>query len=198
MNNSITGIILAGGKNSRMGVNKAFLEINGNRLIDKVFGVFQELFSEIIIVTNDPLSYKEFSSSIIVTDIYKNKGALGGIYSGLFFASNQYSFVTACDMPFLNKDFILYLCDLAGKHDIIVPKSSEGFQPLYAVYSKNCLSTIKKNLQADKLKITGFYKGLRVLTVTDKIIYSFNEKGELFLNINTPKELEKIRFNSDN
>jgi molybdopterin-guanine dinucleotide biosynthesis protein A len=197
MKTSMTGIILAGGKNSRMGVNKAFLEINGIRLIDKVVSVLKELFSEILIVTNDPLSYTEFSSSVIVIDIYKNKGALGGIYSGLFFASNEYSFVTACDMPFLNKDFILYLAQRAEKHDIVVPQSSDGFQPLYAVYSKNCLAPIKRNLEADKLKITGFYKGLRVLTVTEDTINSFNENGNLFLNINTPKELEKIKLNPE-
>lgn len=197
MKTNMTGIILAGGKNSRMGVNKAFLEINGIRLIDKVLSVFKELFSEILIVTNDPLSYTGFSSSVIVTDIYKNKGALGGIYSGLFFASNDYSFVTACDMPFLNKDFISYLAQRSGKHDIVVPQLSDGFQPLYAVYSKNCLAPIKRNLETDKLKITGFYKGMRVLTVTEEIINSFNEKGDFFLNINTPKELEKIRFNAE-
>ncbi len=197
MKTSMTGIILAGGKNSRMGVNKAFLEINGIRLIDKVLSVFKELFSEILIVTNEPLSYTGFSSSVIVTDIYKNKGALGGIYSGLFFASNDYSFVTACDMPFLNKDFISYLAQRAKKHDIVVPQSSDGFQPLYAVYSKNCLAPIKRNLEADKLKITGFYKGMRVLTVTEEIINSYNEDGNLFLNINTPKELEKISLNPE-
>lgn len=197
MKTNMTGIILAGGKNSRMGVNKAFLEINGIRLIDRVLSVFKELFSEILIVTNDPLSYAGFSSSVIVTDIYKNKGALGGIYSGLFFASNDYSFVTACDMPYLNKDFISYLAQQAEKNDIVVPQLSDGFQPLYAVYSKNCLAPIKRNLEADKLKITGFYKGMRVLTVTEEIINSFNENGKLFLNINTPKELEKIRLNPE-
>lgn len=194
---SMTGILLAGGKNTRMGINKAFLEMDEVRLIDRILAIFHELFSETIIVTNDPLSYTEFTSATTVTDIYKNKGALGGIYSGLFFASEYYSFVTACDMPFLNKDFISYLAQRAEKHDIVVPQSSDGFQPLHAVYSKNCLATIKRNLEADKLKITGFYKGMRVLTLAEEIINSFNENGNLFLNINTPKELEKIRLNPE-
>jgi molybdopterin-guanine dinucleotide biosynthesis protein A len=190
MKKDMTGIILAGGKNSRMGINKAFLEIDGTRLIDNILAVYQKIFSEIIIVTNDPLSYTEFSETLIVTDIYKEKGALGGIYTGLFYATYDYSFVTACDMPFLNEDFIIYLTGQAGKHDIIVPELPEGFQPLHAIYSRNCLSHIKKLLIADKLKIAGFYKEVRLLSIPEEKIKPFNKDGRLFLNVNTPEDLK--------
>ena len=116
-----SGIILAGGKNSRMGTNKAFLEIDGNRLIDKIMDIYRRLFNEIIIVTNDPVSYIEFSDASIVTDIYKNKGPLGGIFTGLFYAKNPGIFVSACDLPYLNPDFILYLARPAENHDVVVP-----------------------------------------------------------------------------
>jgi molybdopterin-guanine dinucleotide biosynthesis protein A len=190
MKKDMTGIILAGGKNSRMGINKAFLEIDGTRLIDNILAVYQKIFSEIIIVTNDPLSYTEFSETLIVTDIYKEKGALGGIYTGLFYATYDYSFVAACDMPFLNEDFIIYLTGQAGKHDIIVPELPEGFQPLHAIYSRNCLSHIKKLLIADKLKIAGFYKEVRLLSIPEEKIKPFNKDGRLFLNVNTPEDLK--------
>ncbi len=65
MKKNMTGIILAGGKNSRVGINKAFLEIDGTRLIDNILAAHQKIFSEIIIVTNDPLSYTEFSETLI-------------------------------------------------------------------------------------------------------------------------------------
>jgi len=190
MKKDMTGIILAGGKNSRMGINKAFLEIDGTRLIDNILAVYQKIFSEIIIVTNDPLSYTEFPDTLIVTDIYKDKSALGGIYTGLFYATHDYSFVAACDMPFINEDFIIYLTGQVGKHDVIVPELSEGFQPLHAIYSRNCLSHIKKLLSADKLKIAGFYKEVRLLSIPEEKIKSFNKHGHLFLNINTPKDLK--------
>jgi molybdopterin-guanine dinucleotide biosynthesis protein A len=191
MKKDMTGIILAGGKNSRMGINKAFLEIDGTRLIDNILAVYQKIFSEIIIVTNDPLSYMEFSDTVLVTDIYKEKGAVGGIYTGLFYATYDYSFVAACDMPFLNEDFIIYLTGQIRKHDIIVPELSEGFQPLHAIYSRNCLSHIKKLLISDKLKITGFYKEVRLLSIPEEKIKPFNKDGRLFLNFNTPEDLEK-------
>jgi molybdopterin-guanine dinucleotide biosynthesis protein A len=192
MKMNMTGIILAGGKNSRMGTNKAFLKINGVRLIDNILGIYREIFNEVIIVTNDPLAYIEFTNVVIVTDIYQEKGALGGIYTGLFYASDKYSFVTACDMPSLNKDFILYMIGQTGKHDIIVPQSSDGVQPLHAIYSQNCLPAIKRLLVADKLKITGFYKEMRLLKITEEKIKPFNQDGLLFLNINTPDDL-KVR-----
>jgi molybdopterin-guanine dinucleotide biosynthesis protein A len=191
MKKDMTGIILAGGKNSRMGINKAFLEIDGIRLIDKAINIYREIFSEIIIVTNDPLSYIEFTDAEIVTDIYKGKGPLGGIYTGLFYSKNDYTFISACDMPYLNKDFISYLTTHTGKYDIIVPELSDGFQPLYAIYSQNCLSHIKKLLIADKLKITGFYKEVRQLSIPEEKIIPFNKDGRLFLNFNTPEDLEK-------
>lgn len=189
----MTGIILAGGKNSRMGTNKAFLEIDGIRLIDNIIAVYQKIFSEIIIVTNNPLSYIEFIDAAIVTDIYKGKGPLGGIYTGLFYSKNDYAFISACDMPYLNKDFIDYLTAQTGKHDIIVPELPEGFQPLHAIYSQNCLSHIKKLLIADKLKITGFYKDVRLLSIPEEKIKPFNKNGRLFLNINTPEDITSLK-----
>jgi len=189
----MTGIILAGGKNSRMGTNKAFLEIDGSRLIDKAINIYRKIFSEIIIVTNDPLSYIEFTDAEIVTDIYKGKGPLGGIYTGLFYSKNDHAFISACDMPFLNEDFIIYLTGQADKHDIIVPELSEGFQPLHAIYSRNCLSHIKKLLIADKLKIAGFYKEVRLLSIPEEKITPFNKDGRLFLNINTPEDITSLK-----
>ena len=188
----MTGIILAGGKNSRMGTNKAFLQINGVRLIDNILGIFQEIFNEIIIVTNKPLAYIEFSTASIVTDVYKGKGPLGGIYTGLFYSKNNYAFVSSCDMPYLNKDFILSMTEQTGKHDVIVPTCAEGFQPLHAIYSRNCLPAIKRLLITNKLKVTGFYNEMHLLKIPREKIQPFNPDDRLFLNINTPDDL-KVR-----
>jgi molybdopterin-guanine dinucleotide biosynthesis protein A len=193
MEKDITGIILAGGKNSRMGANKAFLEVDGTRLIDKTINIYRGIFSEIIIVTNDPLAYVEFADAAIVTDIYKGKGPLGGIYTGLFYSNNPYAFVSACDMPYLNKDFIAYLVGKTGKYDVIVPELSEGYQPLHAIYSRNCLPSIKRLLLLNKLKITGFYRDMRVLTIPAEQILPFNKDGRLFHNLNTPEDVEKVQ-----
>lgn len=188
-----TGIILAGGKNSRMGINKAHLEIDGERLIDKTMNIYRQIFTEVIIVTNDPLSYLEFTDAAVVTDIYKEKGPLGGMYTGLFYSNNPYAFVSACDMPYLNKNFIDFLIEKEGKYDVIVPELPDGYQPLHAIYSRNCLPSIKRLLLMDKLKITGFYRDMRVLTVPPEQILPFNKNGRLFHNLNTPQDIQEIQ-----
>jgi molybdopterin-guanine dinucleotide biosynthesis protein A len=189
MKKDITGIILAGGKNSRMGVNKAFLSIDGIRLIEKTLNIYRQIFNEIIIVTNDPLAYIEFADAAIVTDIYKGKGPAGAIFTGLFYAKNSYVFVSACDMPYLNKDFILYMINLRGRYEIIAPELPEGFQPLHALYSRNCLLAMKRMIDSNELKITGLYKESRILRITEEKIKPFDKDGRLFLNLNAPEDL---------
>ncbi len=187
--NQVSGILLSGGKNSRMGTNKAFLEIDGIRLIDRTLDIYRRLFRDIIIVTNDPLAYMEFTDASVVTDIYKGKGPLGGIYTGLFYSKNPFVFVSACDMPFLNEDFIKYLINQTNKYDVVVPELVEGYQPLHAIYSRSCLPNIKRLLLMDKLKITGFYRDMRVLAIEKEEILPFNQDGRLFQNLNTPEDL---------
>jgi molybdenum cofactor guanylyltransferase len=188
---TMTGIILSGGENSRMGANKAFLTRDGERLIDRTVKIFKDLFREVILVTNDPLEYLDLDVQI-VTDIYKKKKALGGIYTGLFYTSCDHAFVTACDMPFLNQRFIAYMMEQIRDYDIIVPQTADGLQPLHAIYSRRCLPAIKNLLLQDKLKVTGFYKGLKSLCISEEIIKTFDPGFRMFLNINTPEDVNLL------
>lgn len=187
----MTGIILSGGRNTRMGENKAFIQVGGEPIIDRTIRIFRELFEEIVLVTNDPLAYLEFDLKI-VTDIVKGKGALGGIYTGLFHSSCPLAFVCPCDMPFLNADFIRYMQERAKGYDVVVPVQPEGFQPLHAIYSRRCMPAIKKYIDEDRLKVTGFYKKARVLEIPPDIIASFDPGGRMFFNINSPADLERV------
>jgi molybdenum cofactor guanylyltransferase len=187
----MTGVILAGGKNTRMGRNKSFLEIEGERLIDRTVRLLKNIFNDVIIVTNSPLEYLDLDVQI-VTDIFKGKGALGGLYTGLFYASSARSFVTACDMPFLNKAFIEYMIKIMGNYDIVVPNLPEGFQPLHAIYSKKCLPNIKNLMDMDRLKIDGFYKGLNTLMILQETLRTFDAGGKMFFNVNSMDDLKQI------
>jgi len=187
----MTGIILSGGKSSRMGANKAFLHVGGERLIDRTVRIFKELFPEVILVTNSPLDYLD-QDCTIATDIIKGKGPLGGIYTGLFHASHERIFMAACDMPFLNRAFIKYMMDHCADFDIVVPELPDGLQPLHAIYSRRCLPAIKRLIDKDQLKITGFYKGLKKLTIPEDVTKRFDPKGMMFINVNTEEDLERI------
>jgi molybdenum cofactor guanylyltransferase len=191
MTAAMTGIILSGGKSSRMGTNKAFLTVDGERLIDRTVRIFRDLFAEVMIVTNTPLEYIDLNIRV-VTDIIRGKGSLGGIYTGLFFSSYDHAFAAPCDMPFLNREFIEYMISHLDNYDIVVPGTADGVQPLHAIYAKRCVPVIRKLLEADKLKITGFYKGFRTLNIEEREIRPFDPEGRIFLNVNTQEDLQRI------
>lgn len=187
----MTGIILTGGKNTRMGKNKAFIEVGGQKIIESTLAIFRDIFDEIILVTNEPLEYLQYDARI-VTDLIRGKSALGGIYTGLFYASYENAFVAACDMPFLRRDFITYMAERIDSNDIVVPHPNDGFQPLHAIYSKRCLPHIKALLEKNKLKIRGFYKKSRTRIIAADEIEKFDPEGRMFLNVNSRQDLASI------
>lgn len=188
----MTGVILAGGKSRRMGANKAFLKVEGGRLIDRQVRLFRAVFRQVIIVTGTPLDYLD-QEATIVTDILPGKGALGGIYTGLFFAAEEHAFVAACDMPFLNRAFLEYMIGVAAGYDIVVPAPPDGLQPLHAVYGRRCLPVIKSLLDRNRLQIKELYPSQRLLEIPPAVLGLFDPAGRMFLNINTPDDLESLQ-----
>lgn len=188
----ITGIILAGGKNLRMGENKAFLEINGQRIIDRTRRLFQELFAEVILVTNSPFAYLDLNLRM-VADLLPERGALGGIFTGLFYSSFSHAFVAACDMPFLNKELISYLISLAHKYDIVIPKTEDGLQPLHAIYSRRCLPHMENLLRQGNLKIIDFFHLVKEREVLNDELIAFDPLLKSFFNVNTPEDLVRAK-----
>jgi molybdopterin-guanine dinucleotide biosynthesis protein A len=190
--NKITGIILSGGKSVRMGENKAFIEIDGVPIIYRIYNLFKELFQEIIIVTNQKELFLNFNSKIY-NDLLPNKGALGGLYTGLFFSNFQYSFCVACDMPFINKSLVQYLLKNIEEYEVIVPHTKDGLQPLHAIYSKNCLDPIKKTIEKGKYKIIDIYSLVKVKIVKEEDFGFLDPMRKSFINVNTPEELYSIK-----
>ncbi len=186
-----TGIILAGGQNLRMGKNKAFLEVNGQRIIDRTKNIFLKIFDEVLLVTNSPLEYVDLELRM-AADLIPNKGSLGGVYTGLFHSSYSHAFVSACDMPFLNLALIKYLLDLAPNFDIVIPRTDDGLQPLHAVYGQNCLPLMKDLLRQNNLKIIDFFHQVKVREVPTTEILPIDPDLKAFLNINTPEDLRRL------
>jgi molybdopterin-guanine dinucleotide biosynthesis protein A len=191
---AVTGIILSGGKSTRMGENKAFIPIDGVPIIERIHGLFQELFEEVIIVANEKHLYEKMPARI-VADLLPNRGALGGLYTGLFFSSFHSAFCVACDMPFLNGRLIESLGRKTEGYDVVVPKTWDGLQPLHAYYSRGCIEPIRITLERDRYSILDFYPAVRVLVVDPIEIHRMDPEGESFVNINTREELFQIRGN---
>ena len=190
--NSITGIILSGGRSLRMGQNKAFIQIEGLPIIERICTLFKQLFREVIIITNETELFLNLASKIY-TDIIPNKGALGGLYTGIYYSMFEYSFCVACDMPLINKSLVEFLVQNIRGEDVIVPRTKDGLQPLHALYSKNCLNAIKETIERGKYKILDFYSRVNVKIIEEEDFICLDPSKASFINVNTPEELISIR-----
>ena len=186
----MTGIILAGGENRRMGTDKAFLEINGKPLVERILAVFSMLFTRIIVVTNTPDRYRSYDVEA-VPDALDIRGPLTGIYSGLQRSSDEYNFVAACDMPFLNPGLISYMGEIAVGQDAVVPKFNGFLEPLHAIYRRRILPIMEAQIRLQDRRIRGLFDHIQVRYVTEEEIVRFDPLKLSFKNLNTPEEYKE-------
>ncbi len=193
--NNVSGVILAGGKSSRYGVNKAFVPFEGVSLIDRVAGVLRSVFEETVIVTNSPEDYA-YLQMPMRTDIIPGLGPLGGIFTGLQMITANAGFFVACDMPFLNPDLIRYMVGLRNeknRFDVVIPRITWKLEALHAVYGKKCISPVEKLIHSEKYQIVRLFDYVSVRYVEMTEIVRFDPELRSFLNINRPEELQKLK-----
>ncbi len=146
MYNDITGIILSGGKSKRMGVNKSLLMIENKTIIEIVCNIMSNLFSELLLITNEPELYK-FLRLKTFKDIFPGKGPLAGIHSGLVHSKTQKNFILSCDMPLITVDMINTIINFKKDSFITVAKANGYIQQLCGVYDECCLQETEKLLE---------------------------------------------------
>jgi molybdopterin-guanine dinucleotide biosynthesis protein A len=188
----ISVAVLAGGESRRMGQDKAFLPVGGRPVIDRVLERVAPLSDDLTLIANAPLKYNHLGQRM-VGDVYLGKGALGGIYTAIHAARHAHCLVVACDMPFLNIDLLCYLVSLAPGFDVVIPRFQESPETMHAVYGKGCLEPIQCCLEADRLKIIGFFDQVRVRTVEREDVARFDPEFRSFLNMNTPADWTRVQ-----
>src|SRR3954471_15602919 len=149
---SIAGFILAGGRSSRMGADKAFLELAGKALIVRAVELAREIVPEVMIV-GDPQKFAPFGT--VIEDVYRDRGPLGGIHAALATSAAEWNLILAVDLPFVSVQFLKYLLARAESSDatVTVPSVGKYFQPLCAVYRKTFVSVVERSLSEGKNKI---------------------------------------------
>jgi molybdopterin-guanine dinucleotide biosynthesis protein A len=185
---NVTGFILLGGKSSRYGSNKAFVEIEGVRLVDRVARVMKSIFHRIVLLTNTPEEYS-YLQMPMVEDLIKGLGPMGGIYTGLMTLSGEAGFFVACDMPFLRESLIRHMVDVRDDFDVVVPRMDWMLEPLHALYSKKCLPVIREAIRQDQHQILKCFAELRVRYVDEEELRLWDPELRSFFNINKPQDL---------
>lgn len=188
---SISGIILAGGKSSRMKSDKAFLKLGEKTIIEELISRLEKKFQTLIIIANDREKYEIFGKPVI-KDIIPDKGPLGGIYTGLVTSDSFYNFIFSCDAPFVNFDLIDYMSDNLNNVDIIVPRCDGRFHPLHAIYSTECINPIREQLDKNDLKVTNFFSKVNTRVVDESELEKLDLGQEPFRNINTREDYNKV------
>jgi len=191
----MTSIILAGGKSSRLGRNKALQVIDGKNLIQRVVDRVGMLSTEIIIVTANGEAIPCYSTVEVktVADIYPEKGPLVGIYSGLISASSSRAVAVGCDTPFLSVSLLKYMTQMCSVYDVVVPRIKNKLEPLCAVYSKNCSVSIQRLLEQNELRIDKLFAIVKVKYIEEDEINRFDPEHLSFFNINSQADLARAR-----
>jgi molybdopterin-guanine dinucleotide biosynthesis protein A len=188
----ITAAILCGGKSSRMGRAKAFLPYEGKTLIERRYEAIRELFSEVVLVANDPETYSSLSVDI-VKDIIPNRGPLVGILSALLVSEHEHVFVIACDMPLVDNKLIREMCQQRAGKDVLVLSHEDGIEPLLGVYSKRCIEPLEQAIFADQLKTQDFLAGIKAeLFPFDVKRYAPGGALPPYFNVNTPQDYSRL------
>lgn len=183
-------MILAGGENTRMPVSKAFIKVNGEKIIERNLRIMRRLFSEVLIVTNQPEEYVYLSAQML-GDVYDVRGPMTGIFTALLNSSNEWVFVSACDIPFINEEIISYASSMREGYDAVVPGSGKAAEPLFAFYSKRLVSSMEQGILSGKRGMKDFLDKKKVKYIKKTEIKGFDPEAKSFINLNTPEDIER-------
>lgn len=197
-----------------MGRDKAFIDWAGRPLVAHVIERIQPLCTDVIIITNDPQAFAPFGVRVVV-DVYPGKGSLGGLYSGLTAAHDEFILAIACDMPFLNVELLKYQISLAPGFDVVIPRATDpsghsrrtrseemrfakdvNLHPLHSVYGQSCREPIRKSLDTGDLRIIHFLDAVCVRVLEPEEVDLYDPRHLSFFNMNTPGDMqlaERIR-----
>ncbi len=180
--------ILAGGRSSRMGSDKALLELGGRPVVELIADNLDRLGRGLFISGGDPASFESFGLPVCA-DQYELTASLVGIYSALAAAWGGGCIVVACDLPFADRRLAALMARLAAGHDAVIPVSEKGPEPLFAYYSKACLGSMRRAIEAGDLRVMDALADLDIRLVATAEVEKVCDPQRVFFNVNTPGQL---------
>jgi molybdopterin-guanine dinucleotide biosynthesis protein A len=188
--NDITGAILAGGKSSRMGSDKALLELDGVTFIQRIAATLEKAFAFLIVIADQKEDYA-FLGLPVHDDIYKNCGPLAGIHSALTHAQTDSVFVTSCDVPLLTPQLIRQVIRQRMQDQVTLLVGGNSLQPLCGLYHRSCLPVIERHLEQGQYSIQTCLRDLGT-TLISPSTDSPTELSHALTNVNTPSDYELV------
>ncbi len=187
----VTGFILAGGKSTRMGADKAFIEFEGRTLLERALSLARSVTPDVRIVG---AAEKFAPFAPVVEDIFRERGPLGGIHAALRASSTELNFMLAVDMPFVPATLMQYLireARTAAEATVIVPRSDGRRQPLCAIYRLRFAELAEQALLAGRNRIDALFNAVETRVIEEDDLDSAGFSSTIFRNLNTPEQLEQ-------
>jgi len=188
---NMTCAILAGGESARLGQDKATIKIGKKALIHFVYDVVKEMFNEVIILSKIHESIDGIDAPVL-KDIVPYGNSMAGVVSALVYAKTPYTFVVACDMPFLSKETLRYMLDEVTGEDIIIPKTRWGYEPLHAIYNRSCIAHFFRLIEQGRFRLREIFPFVGVRELDENPCFFVNDTL-VFTNINTMKDLDIVK-----
>jgi molybdenum cofactor guanylyltransferase len=188
----ITAFVLAGGKSTRMGADKAFLDFDGRTLLDHALERAREV-SERVCIVGDPKKFGNYGETL--QDRYPNCGPLGGIQAALASTATELNLVLGVDLPFIEVAFLKHLLSRARatRATVTVPCAGRGLQPLCAVYEKDFAEVARASLQSGQNKIDPLFTAVQTYVLSEEELTREGFSVHMFCNLNTPQDLEQAK-----
>lgn len=183
----VTAFVLAGGKSTRMGKDKAFVMLDGQTLLDRMLNVARSVAAAVCIV-GDRAKFLPFAP--VVEDVFPGCGPLGGIHAALRSSSTDLNLILAVDVPFLSAEFLQFVITKSRCGAMVtVAQTSAGWQPLCAVYRRQFADLAEKCLRAGIYRIDGLFLPATTSVVDEEELRVAGFSPKLFHNLNTPQDL---------
>lgn len=188
----VSAFVLAGGQSSRMGTDKAFIELEGQSLLVRALNLVTGITPNVQILGSEA-KFGEFGK--VVEDQFSNHGPLGGIHAALRSSCSELNLILAVDMPFVPIKFLRYLVGIARQHDAVVtvPKVSGGWQPLCAIYRPPFADLAQNALQKEHNKIDALFEKTTLQVLDEAQLSREGFSSDMFRNLNTPEDLRQAK-----
>lgn len=182
----VSAAVLAGGKSSRMGTDKALIDVEGEALVCRVVHRLEALSDDVVIVSKAPLPVDALGGVPEVLDELEEHTPLSGIITALHAARHPQVFVCACDMPFVSPELVGELVSAGRDADAAVPRNGDRLEVLHAVWSDRALRKLERCWEDGERSVRGALDALDVRFVD-------GADPAVFTNVNTPGDLAALR-----